>query len=141
MALGREMALSSVYKLLHRHNWRKLAPDKRHPQSNPVAQEDWKKTPRNARRNPPGLGQKRTDPTDVSGRGAFWAHQRRASVLGSQARTTAMSSYADHEYTYAYAAGEAKSGELDSLILPHVNTDCMQLFLDEVVRATPATKS
>ncbi|CAH1078569.1 Winged helix-turn helix [Candidatus Nitrotoga sp. 1052] len=28
MALGREMALSSVYKLLHRHNWRKLAPDK-----------------------------------------------------------------------------------------------------------------
>jgi hypothetical protein len=24
------------------------------------------------------------------------------------------------------------SGELDSLILPHVNTHCMQLFLDEV---------
>lgn len=42
-ALGREVALSSVYKLLHRHNWRKLAPDKRHPQSDPVAQEDWKK--------------------------------------------------------------------------------------------------
>ena len=42
-ALGREMALSSVYSLLHRHNWRKLAPDKRHPQSDPVAQEDWKK--------------------------------------------------------------------------------------------------
>lgn len=37
-----------------------------------------------------------------------------------------------HEYTYAYAAVEAKSGELDSLILPHVNTGCMQLFLDEV---------
>ena len=42
-ALGREMALSSVYSLLHRHNWRKLTPDKRHPQSDPVAQEDWKK--------------------------------------------------------------------------------------------------
>lgn len=42
-ALGRKMALSSVYKLLHRHNWRKLAPDKSHPQSDPVAQEDWKK--------------------------------------------------------------------------------------------------
>ena len=41
--LGRTMALSSVYKLLHRHNWRKLAPDKRHPQSDPVAQNDWKK--------------------------------------------------------------------------------------------------
>lgn len=30
-ALGRKMALSSVYTLLHRHTWRKLAPDKRHP--------------------------------------------------------------------------------------------------------------
>jgi transposase len=42
-ALGRPMALSSVYNLLHRHGWRKLAPDKRHPQSDPQAQEAWKK--------------------------------------------------------------------------------------------------
>lgn len=37
-----------------------------------------------------------------------------------------------HEYTYAYGAVDVLSGELDSLILPHVNTDCMQIFLDEV---------
>lgn len=43
VALGRTMALSSVYNLLHRHGWRKLAPDKRHPQSDPVAQEAFKK--------------------------------------------------------------------------------------------------
>lgn len=42
-SLGRPMALSSVYKLLHRHGWRKLAPDKRHPQSDPLAQQEWKK--------------------------------------------------------------------------------------------------
>jgi transposase len=42
-ALGRPMALSTVYNLLHRHGWRKLAPDKRHPQSDPQAQQDWKK--------------------------------------------------------------------------------------------------
>ena len=41
--LGREVALASAYNLLHRHNWRKLAPDKRHPQSDPQAQEEWKK--------------------------------------------------------------------------------------------------
>jgi transposase len=41
--LGRPVALSSAYNLLHRHNWRKLAPDKRHPQSDPQAQEAWKK--------------------------------------------------------------------------------------------------
>lgn len=41
--LGRPVALSSAYNLLHRHNWRKLVPDKRHPQSDPRAQEAWKK--------------------------------------------------------------------------------------------------
>lgn len=41
--LGRKVALASVYNLLHRHNWRKLAPDKCHPQSDPVAQDEWKK--------------------------------------------------------------------------------------------------
>ena len=41
--LGREVALASAYNLLHRHNWRKLAPDKRHPQSDPLAQDEWKK--------------------------------------------------------------------------------------------------
>ena len=50
-AVGRPMALSSVYKLLHRHNWRKLAPDKRHPQSDPAAQEEWKKN--SPKRSPP----------------------------------------------------------------------------------------
>lgn len=33
-----------------------LAPDKRHPQSDPAAQDEWKKTPRNAYRNPSRLG-------------------------------------------------------------------------------------
>lgn len=35
------------------------------------------------------------------------------------------------EYAYAYAA-VSPDGILDSLILPHVNSDCMQLFLNEV---------
>lgn len=42
-ALGRPMALSTVYNLLHRHGWRKLAPDQQHPQSDAQAQQDWKK--------------------------------------------------------------------------------------------------
>jgi transposase len=35
------------------------------------------------------------------------------------------------EYTYAYAAASV-DGNMDSLILPHVNGECMQIFLDEV---------
>ena len=45
--LGREVALASVYNLLHRHNWRKLAPDKKHPQADLEAQAEWKKNFRN----------------------------------------------------------------------------------------------
>ena len=41
--LGRQVSLASVYNLLHRHNWRKLAPDKRHPKSDPAIQDEWKK--------------------------------------------------------------------------------------------------
>jgi transposase len=41
--LGRVVSLSSTYNLLHRHDWRKLVPDKRHPKSDPLAQAEWKK--------------------------------------------------------------------------------------------------
>jgi hypothetical protein len=36
------------------------------------------------------------------------------------------------EYTYAYAAVCPADGRMDSLILPHVNGRCMQLFIDEL---------
>ena len=41
--LGRKVALASAYNLLHRHNWRKLAPDKRHVNTDLEAQANWKK--------------------------------------------------------------------------------------------------
>ena len=51
-ALGRSVSLSLVYALLHRHNWRKLAPDKRHPQSDSLAQGEWKKnSPKRSRKS------------------------------------------------------------------------------------------
>jgi len=46
--LGRAVAVASVYNLLHRHDWRKLVPDKRHPKADPEAQAAFKKTPGNA---------------------------------------------------------------------------------------------
>lgn len=42
-----------------------------------------------------------------------------------------------HEYTYVYGAVDVATGALDSLILPHVNTECMQLFLDEIAARHP----
>ena len=46
--LGRKTALASTYNLLHRHDWRKLAPDKRHPKSDANIQDEWKKNSRNS---------------------------------------------------------------------------------------------
>ena len=42
-----------------------------------------------------------------------------------------------HQYTYAYAAVSVRDGEMDSLILPHVNGQCMQIFIDEVAARHP----
>ena len=42
-----------------------------------------------------------------------------------------------HQYTYAYAAVSPVDGRLDSLILPQVNGECMQVFIDEIAARYP----
>lgn len=42
-----------------------------------------------------------------------------------------------HQYTYAYGAISPLDGQFISLMLPHVNTECMQLFLNEVSDRCP----
>lgn len=41
--LGRKIAASTIYRMLARHGWRKVAPDTCHPKRDPEAQEDFKK--------------------------------------------------------------------------------------------------
>lgn len=41
------------------------------------------------------------------------------------------------QYTYAYGAVSPLDGRFDSLILPHVNGACMQLFLNEIASRYP----
>ena len=41
--LGHTVTHSVVYRLLARRGWRKVAPDTRHPKSDPAEQEQWKK--------------------------------------------------------------------------------------------------
>ena len=42
--VNRTVSPSTVYRLLHRHGWRKIAPRKRHPKSDPTRQQLAKKT-------------------------------------------------------------------------------------------------
>lgn len=41
--LGYAVPLSTTYRLLSRHGWRKVQPDTKHPKSNPAAQDQFKK--------------------------------------------------------------------------------------------------
>jgi hypothetical protein len=42
-AVGHVVPKSTIYRLLARHGWRKLAPRPRHPKSDPVRREEFKK--------------------------------------------------------------------------------------------------
>ena len=43
--VGRKVAKTTIYRMLDRHDWRKIMPRPRHPKSDTEAQEDLKKTP------------------------------------------------------------------------------------------------
>jgi len=42
--VGQRIPLYTVYRILARHGWRKVAPDTQHPKGDPAAQEAFKKT-------------------------------------------------------------------------------------------------
>ncbi|SDZ18472.1 DDE superfamily endonuclease [Nitrosomonas sp. Nm33] len=48
-----------------------------------------------------------------------------------------VSAMVTQEYTYAYGAVSPLDGAFDSLVLPHVNSDCMQIFLHEIANRYP----
>jgi len=48
-AVGHRVPKSTVYRMLARHGWRKIAPRPRHPKADPQKVTSFKKTPRNSR--------------------------------------------------------------------------------------------
>jgi len=48
-----------------------------------------------------------------------------------------VSAMVTQQYTYAYGVVSSQDGQFASLVLPHVNSDCMQIFLDEIIRRYP----
>ena len=42
-----------------------------------------------------------------------------------------------HQYVYAYGAVSIPHGNFDFLVLPHVNSQCMALFLAEISKRYP----
>jgi transposase len=44
--LGKQVSEATIYRMLARHGWRKVAPDTRHPKADRQAQQEWKKNSR-----------------------------------------------------------------------------------------------
>jgi transposase len=64
MRLGHEVEKSTIYRLLHRHGWRKLMPRSKHPQASKEAQEHFKKTlPSRFKQQLPHVPQKMSAPS------------------------------------------------------------------------------
>lgn len=108
--LGRNVPLSSVYNLLHRHGWRKLAPDKRHPKADVAAQEDWKKNSQTSCSKSTGSGK-------ATGRSVMFQDEARFGRISDTRRCWCpkpvrplCSAMVTQEYTYAYAAVSAADG-------------------------------
>jgi transposase len=60
--LGHDVSPSTTYRMLLRHNWRKIKPDTRHPKSDTAMQEEFKKNSK-AMWMPPSKGTKKTNLT------------------------------------------------------------------------------
>jgi len=66
--IGKKVPPSTVYRLLARHNWRKIVPRPQHPKSDPAAQAAFKKTrDGGCRGRRSGIGQGAPGPADVPG--------------------------------------------------------------------------
>lgn len=66
--IGKKVPASTVYRLLARHDWRKIVPRPQHPKSDPAAQAAFKKTQNDHRgHRGPGISKRSPDPVDVPG--------------------------------------------------------------------------
>ena len=133
--VGNDVNESTIYRLLERHQWRKLVPRPFHPQADQKEQEQFIQ-------NFPKIVEeavKTKDPKDnrplllmaedeacfgrISIPKRSWAPKRMRPLVPRQIV---------REYTYVYTAVAPKTGEISSLVLPYCNTAMMNIFLNHV---------
>jgi transposase len=128
--------VNSIYRLLHRHGWRKLAPRSRHPKANPEEQDAFLKKNFQQAVQAALATREPTDERPVlkmaedEGRFGRVSMPRRAWAppgVRPQAPRQVV-----REYTHIYAAVAPAEGKMTSLILPSADTEMMSRFLEHV---------
>ena len=86
--VGHPVPPSTIYRLLGRHGWRKLAPRPRHPKAVSARQQAFKKTPRTrSGRSAKPRASRSPGSVDVPRRSPLRAHQRPTPLLGTSWRS------------------------------------------------------
>jgi len=134
---GRRVSLAYVYRLLHRHGWRKLGPRPPHPQAQPAVQKRFKKTPPAPPRSDTPAPSPGAGASAVSRRSPFRLHQRSAPLLGPGPLRPLVGHQIIREFVYGLAAVSPFDGELCSLVLPWVDTETRSLFLAHTAACLP----
>ena len=135
--IGHKVNKTTIYRLLDRHQWRKLVPRPSHPKSNKEEQEQF-------REHFPEMVEeavKTRDPKDerpVLQMAQDEACFGRISMVRRSWAPKPIRPLVHHqivrEYTYVYAVVAPKEGKMTSLILPAADTSMMNLFLEHVSR-------
>lgn len=87
-AVGHPVPPSTIYRLLGRHGWRKLAPRPRHPKAVGARQPAFKKTPRTrSGRGATPRASRSPGSVDVPRRSPLRMHQRPTPLLGASGRS------------------------------------------------------
>jgi len=127
--------ISTIYRLLHRHGWRKLVPRPRHPKANPQEQAVFLQTFQTiveaavATRDPTDQRPILKMAQDEGRFGRISVPRRAWAPPGIRPRSPRQ---VVREYTYVYAAVAPAEGKMTSLILPMADTAMMNLFLEHV---------
>jgi transposase len=129
--------LSTIYRLLDRHGWRKLVPRPRHPKANAGEQAIFKKTfqanvqAAGATRQPADERPVLEMAEDEGCFGRISVPRRAWAPPGLRPRSPQQ---VVRQYTSVYAAVAPEAGKMTSLILPTADTAMMNLFLEHVAK-------
>ncbi|TAG45334.1 MAG: hypothetical protein EAZ30_15590 [Betaproteobacteria bacterium] len=112
---------------MHHHGWRKLAPNKRPLQSDPVTREAFKKLPETLERITAEWAQGAPAQLIFQHEARFGRNSDLRSAWAPKLIRPLCTAMLIHEYTGSYAA--IHIGERGTLMLPSVNGECVRVFL------------
>lgn len=134
---GHKVHKTTIYRLLERHQWRKLVPRPFHPKAKKEEQEHFQQ-------KFPSLVEeavKTRDPKDerpvlkmAQDEACFGRMSMVRRSWAPKHIRPRVPNQVVREYTYAYAVVAPKEGKMTSLLLPSADTCMMNLFLDHVSR-------